>query len=119
MVKEFMLLLALTVTDPSGEDRDEKFHVLSRHFDTKNECLEFIQSWESIIHSRGKRAVAEMLDPGWKVKIAKVGTDQVGDEAILWGKALPSEEVASHIGTIAYELVTKLTSRVAMEYVKS
>ena len=35
------------------------------------------------------------------------------------GKALPSEEVASHIGTIAYELVTKLTSRVAMEYVKS
>ena len=73
MVKEFMLLLALTVTDPSGEDRDEKFHVLSRHFDTKNECLEFIQSWESIIHSRGKRAVAEMLDPGWKVKIAKVG----------------------------------------------
>ncbi len=73
MVKEFMLLLALTVTDPEGVDRDEKFHVLSRHFDTKNECLEFIQSWESIIQSRGKRAVAEMLDPGWKVQIAKVG----------------------------------------------
>ena len=44
--------------------------------------------------------------------------DKVGDEAKLWGKELPSEEVAEHIGTIAYELVTKLTSRVAMEYVK-
>jgi alanine racemase len=53
------------------------------------------------------------------VDLGPDATDQVGDEATLWGKALPSEEVASHIGTIAYELVTKLTSRVAMEYVKS
>lgn len=45
--------------------------------------------------------------------------DKVGDEAILWGQDLPSEEVASHIGTIAYELVTKLTSRVEMDYQKS
>ena len=44
--------------------------------------------------------------------------DLVGDEAILWGRDLPSEEVALHIGTIAYELVTKLTSRVDMEYSK-
>ncbi|WP_394153331.1 alanine racemase [Vibrio maritimus] len=42
--------------------------------------------------------------------------DHVGDEAILWGEDLPSEEVADHIGTIAYELVTKLTSRVEMSY---
>ncbi|WP_260261025.1 alanine racemase [Vibrio intestinalis] len=44
--------------------------------------------------------------------------DKVGDEAIMWGKDLPSEEVANHIGTIAYELVTKLTSRVEMVYTK-
>lgn len=44
--------------------------------------------------------------------------DLVGDEAILWGSSLPVEEVANHIGTIAYELVTKLTSRVEMEYSK-
>jgi len=42
--------------------------------------------------------------------------DAVGDEVILWGEALPAEEVAKHIGTIAYELVTKLTSRVEMSY---
>ncbi|MCG9680954.1 alanine racemase [Vibrio sp. Isolate23] len=45
--------------------------------------------------------------------------DMVGDEAILWGDSLPAEEVACHIGTIAYELVTKLTSRVEMEYSKA
>ncbi|PSW10477.1 alanine racemase [Photobacterium sanctipauli] len=43
-------------------------------------------------------------------------TDKVGDEVILWGDGLPAEIVAEHIGTIAYELVTKLTSRVAMAY---
>lgn len=42
--------------------------------------------------------------------------DKVGDQAILWGNGLPSEEVARHIGTIAYELVTKLTGRVVMTY---
>lgn len=42
--------------------------------------------------------------------------DKVGDEAVLWGNGLPAEVVAEHIGTIAYELVTKLTSRVDMTY---
>ncbi|WP_298773271.1 alanine racemase [uncultured Shewanella sp.] len=41
-------------------------------------------------------------------------SDQVGDEAVLWGSELPVEVVAEHIGTIAYELVTKLTPRVAV-----
>lgn len=41
--------------------------------------------------------------------------DKVGDEVQLWGKALAVEEVAEHIGTIAYELVTKLTPRVVVD----
>lgn len=45
--------------------------------------------------------------------------DRVGDEVILWGNELPVENVAQHIGTIAYELVTKLTSRVQMSYVQA
>ncbi len=52
------------------------------------------------------------------VDLGPDATDKVGDEAILWGKELPAEEVARHIGTIAYELVTKLTPRVEMEYSK-
>jgi len=44
--------------------------------------------------------------------------DQVGDEVTLWGDGLPAAQVAKHIGTIAYELVTKLTARVALHYVQ-
>lgn len=43
--------------------------------------------------------------------------DEVGDEVVLWGQELPVEEVARHAGTIAYELVTRLTQRVEMEYI--
>ncbi|MBE3665969.1 alanine racemase [Vibrio navarrensis] len=50
------------------------------------------------------------------VDLGPDATDKVGDVATLWGKDLPAEEVANHIGTIAYELVTKLTSRVEMSY---
>lgn len=52
------------------------------------------------------------------VDLGPDATDQVGDLATLWGEGLPAEEVASHVGTIAYELVTKLTSRVEVEYIK-
>lgn len=38
--------------------------------------------------------------------------DNVGDNAEFWGENLPIEHVANHIGTIAYELVIKLTKRV-------
>lgn len=43
--------------------------------------------------------------------------DRVGDSVILWGPGLPVEQVATASGISAYELITKLTSRVAMEYV--
>ena len=42
-MKTFMLLLAFTITEPSGIERDEIVNVLSRHFDTKPECVEFVQ----------------------------------------------------------------------------
>ncbi len=39
------------------------------------------------------------------VDLGPDAADKVGDEATLWGKGLPFEEVAEHIGTIAYELL--------------
>ncbi|MCL1078091.1 alanine racemase [Parashewanella spongiae] len=48
------------------------------------------------------------------VDLGIASEDNVGDEVMLWGRELPVEEVAEHIGTIAYELVTKLTPRVAV-----
>jgi alanine racemase len=44
--------------------------------------------------------------------------DKVGDRVVLWGPELPVEQVAKAVGTIAYELVTKLTSRVRLTYTK-
>ncbi|GLS83287.1 alanine racemase [Paraferrimonas haliotis] len=42
--------------------------------------------------------------------------DKAGDEVIMWGEQLPVERVAKKIGTISYELVTKLTPRVAVTF---
>ena len=53
MIKTFMLLLAFTITGPDGETRDERVHVLSRHFDTQTECKDFIHSWSGSIKDRG------------------------------------------------------------------
>ena len=50
------------------------------------------------------------------VDLGPDATDKVGDEVILWGEELPVEEIANHVGTIPYELVTRLTSRVDMVY---
>jgi len=37
---------------------------------------------------------------------------RIGDPVCLWGPDLPVEEVAGHAGTIAYELLCRITSRV-------
>ena len=73
MVKTFMLLLAFTITDPDGLERDEKVHILSRHFDTQIECVEFVNNWSGTIKYRGLDTVRGMLAEGWKVDIAEIG----------------------------------------------
>jgi alanine racemase len=35
-----------------------------------------------------------------------------GDPVVLWGRGLPVEEIATHAGTIPYELLCRLTTRV-------
>ncbi len=42
--------------------------------------------------------------------------DQIGDSAVLWGKEVPVETVASRCGTIPYELVCHIMPRVNTEY---
>lgn len=53
------------------------------------------------------------------VDLGPESQDQAGDEVILWGKGLPAEEVARHIGTIAYELVIKITNRVHRQIISA
>lgn len=50
------------------------------------------------------------------IDLTDLSDAQLGDEAVLWGKGLPAEEVAKHAGTISYELFCKVTARVAFEY---
>ena len=76
MIKTFMLLLAFTITGPDGETRDERVHVLSRHFDTQVECKEFIHSWSGIIKDRGLSTVEMMLAEGWSVSLDEIGCSQ-------------------------------------------
>ncbi|AHG19842.1 alanine racemase [Chania multitudinisentens RB-25] len=51
------------------------------------------------------------------VDLGPNATDKVGDEVVLWGNELPVERVAACSGISAYELITKLTQRVEMEYI--
>jgi len=39
---------------------------------------------------------------------------KVGDPVILWGAGLPVEVIAKHSGTVAYELLTRMTQRVRL-----
>lgn len=49
---------------------------------------------------------------------ADIGDDDiaVGDDVVLWGEGLPAEEIAEYAGTIAYELLCKITGRVQFSY---
>ncbi|MFH7828495.1 alanine racemase [Kluyvera chengduensis] len=44
--------------------------------------------------------------------------DKTGDEVIMWGEGLPVERIAEITKVSAYELITRLTSRVAMKYIE-
>jgi len=43
---------------------------------------------------------------------------RVGDPVTLWGPDLPVDEIAERAGTISYELLCRVTSRVRMEHLK-
>ena len=46
------------------------------------------------------------------IDVTDVTDAAVGDEVVLWGGALPVEEVAAHAETISYELVARVGARV-------
>ena len=95
MIKTFMLLLAFTITGPDGETRDERVHVLSRHFDTQTACKEFIHSWSGVIKDRGLSTVEAMLAEGWTVSLDEIGCRQnpsQTQEAVLKISAKEEEE---------------------------
>ncbi|WP_333497082.1 alanine racemase [Kluyvera sp. CHPC 1.251] len=51
------------------------------------------------------------------VDLGPNAADKTGDEVIMWGDGLPVERIAEITKVSAYELITRLTSRVAMKYI--
>ena len=46
------------------------------------------------------------------VDVTDIKGVELGDEVELWGKQLPVDEIAAQAGTISYELITRVSSRV-------
>ena len=51
------------------------------------------------------------------VDLGPEAEDKTGDTVIMWGQGLPVERIAEITKVSAYELITRLTSRVAMKYI--
>jgi alanine racemase len=51
------------------------------------------------------------------VDLGPQAQDKAGDPVVLWGEGLPVERIAEITKVSAYELITRLTSRVSMKYV--
>ena len=69
-----------------------------------------------LINGRKVPVVGRVSMDMMTVDLGPDSQDKVGDEVILWGEELLIEEVAEAIGVINYELITKLTPRVIIEY---
>jgi len=65
-----------------------------------------------IINDRRSSLVGRVSMDMLTVDLRQQPDAQIGDEVVLWGDGLPIEEVAEAAGTIAYELVCRLTTRV-------
>jgi len=51
------------------------------------------------------------------VDLGPEAQDKPGDDVVMWGEGLPVERIAEITKVSAYELITRLTSRVAMKYI--
>jgi alanine racemase len=51
------------------------------------------------------------------IDVTDIDNVQLGDEVILWGEALTVNEVASHAGTVGYELLTRMPERTPRVYI--
>ncbi|GIW43689.1 MAG: alanine racemase [Candidatus Binatia bacterium] len=65
-----------------------------------------------VLRGRAAAVVGRICMDVTLVDVTEIPEVSVGDRALLWGAALPVEEVAACAGTISYELLTRLSRRV-------
>lgn len=70
---------------------------------------------------RGQRAplVGRVSMDMISIDLRGVPDASVGDLVTLWGEELPVDEIAHRAGTISYELLCHVTSRVRMEFIEN
>ena len=95
MIEVFMLLFNFTLTTPEGIPRQEVINVYSKHFETQIECTKFLDSWTSMIESRGIDTLQDMLKEGYQVKLNTVSCAK----QIVAGQEEAEEEEESEGGT--------------------
>jgi alanine racemase len=65
-----------------------------------------------LVHGQRAGIVGRVSMDMTAVDVTGLPRVHVGDEALLWGGALPVEEVARAAGTVAYELLCRVSQRV-------
>lgn len=65
-----------------------------------------------MIHGRGCPVIGRVCMDHIMVDVTDAADVSVGDRAVLWGNDLPATEVADRAGTISYELVSRVGTRV-------
>jgi alanine racemase len=69
-----------------------------------------------LVNGKRTRTLGRVSMDMLAVDLSELPDADVGSRATLWGAGLPVEEVASAAGTISYELMCALTSRVLLKY---
>ncbi len=70
-----------------------------------------------LLNSRRVPLVGRVSMDTIMVDLRGLPAPDIGDQAILWGRGLPAEEIAFASETIAYELLTGVTQRVRHEHI--
>ena len=65
-----------------------------------------------LVNGRRTRLVGRVSMDMLTIDITGFADARVGSPVTLWGEGLPADEVASHAGTLSYELFCKVTARV-------
>jgi alanine racemase len=71
-----------------------------------------------LVNGRAVPIVGRVSMDMMTVDVTDLGEVAVGDEVTLWGRGLPVERIARCANTIGYELVCRVTGRVAVEWVE-
>ncbi len=71
----------------------------------------------AVLHNRRISLVGRVSMDMITYDISNVENVKIGDMVELWGNQLPINEIASYVGTIGYELMTRVSKRVPRKYI--